>query len=212
MGMRTRLADVYARIPVLKCKGLCQDTCGPILATRYEVGLMERRGNRRFGWQLRTGHCTFLDDTGLCACYKNRPLICRVWGTLASSACPFGCEPDQWLTQSQFEDLLAQMHEIAGAEVAPQPFVDGHPASAEEREVAQRVTDSLIARGLRLPDLWDASEPYVICPACVWRGQHGVGLSPVLFVGDRCPRCGEGELRLAVPGDKPLFIPVKRGH
>src|SRR4029453_9197256 len=165
MGMRNRLADVYARVPVLKCKGLCQDTCGPILATRPEVGLMERRGNRRFGWQLKTGHCTFLDDAGLCACYKDRPLICRVWGTLASSACPFGCEHEHWLTQSQFQNFLTQMSEIAGPEVEPQPFVDGPLASAEEREVARRASDSLIARGLRLPELWDASEPYVICPA-----------------------------------------------
>ena len=211
MGMRNRLADVYARIPALKCKGLCQDTCGPILATRYEVGLMERRGNRRFGWQLRTGHCTFLDATGLCACYKDRPLVCRVWGTLASSACPFGCEPDQWLTQSQFENLLAQMNEIAGPEVEPQPFVDGHLASAEECEAARQAADSLIARGLRLPEHWDSSEPYVICPACQWRGQHDIGLSPRLFLGDKCPRCDEGELRAAQPGDKPLFVPVKRG-
>jgi hypothetical protein len=210
MGIRNRLADVYARIPVLRCKGLCQDTCGPVLATRHEVGLMERRGNQRFGWQLRTGHCTFLDDTGLCSCYRDRPLICRVWGTLASSACPFGCEPDQWLMPSQFEYLLAQVSEIGGDEVTPQPFVDGRPASSAERDVAQRATDSLIERGLRLPDLWDASEPYVICPACEWRGQHAVGLSPVLFVGDGCPRCGEGTLRLALPGDKPLFIPLKR--
>jgi Fe-S-cluster containining protein len=210
MGVRNRLADLYARIPVLKCKGLCQDTCGPIRATRDEVSLMERRGNRPFGWQLKTGHCTFLDDTGRCACYKDRPLVCRAWGALASSACPFGCEPDQWLTQSQFENLLVQINEIAGPEVEPQPFVDGHLASAEERKVARRTSDSLIARGLRLPDLWDGSEPYVICPACEWRGQSDVGVSPMLFVGDRCHRCGESELRLALPGDKPLFIPHKR--
>jgi len=211
MGMRNRIFDLYARVPVLKCKGLCQDTCGPILATRNEVSLMERRGNRRFGWQLKTGHCTFLDDTGRCACYKDRPLVCRAWGTLASSACPFGCEPDQWLTQSQFENLLAQMNEIAGPEVTPQPFVGGHLASDEERDLARRAADSLFARGLRLPDLWDASEPYVICPVCEWRGQHDVGLSPRLFVGDTCPRCGNSELRLARPGDKSLFIPVNRG-
>jgi hypothetical protein len=112
---------------------------------------------------------------------------------------------------SQFEYLLAQVSEIGGDEVTPQPFVDGRPASTEEREVAQRATDSLIERGLRLPDLWDPSEPYVICPACEWRGQHDVGLSPVLFVGDRCPRCGDSELRLALAEDKPLFVPVNRG-
>jgi hypothetical protein len=61
-----------------------------------------------------------------------------------------------------------------------------------------------------LPDRWNASEPYVICPACQWRGQSEAGFSPHVFVGDRCPQCKEGELRIAQPGDKPLFVPVRR--
>src|SRR6188472_1141115 len=106
MGVRNRLDDVYRRVPPLRCRGLCQDACGPVPATRDELKLMERAG-RAYGWQLRTGHCTFLDEaTGRCACYRDRPLICRAWGSVEGSACPFGCEPDHWLTREQLDDLL----------------------------------------------------------------------------------------------------------
>ena len=212
MGVKGRLADLYARIPLLKCRGLCQDTCGPIPATRHEIRFMERRSGRPYGWQLKTAHCTFLDDqTGRCTCYQDRPLVCRVWGTLEKSACPFGCEPDRWLAQQQFEQLLEQVIEIAGPLLAPQPVVGARLASAEECEAAAHAADALIARGLRLPDLWNASEPYVICPACQWRGQSEAGVSPDIFVGDRCPQCEKGKLRLAGPGDRQLFVAVRRG-
>jgi hypothetical protein len=211
MGVRDRLHDVYARVPVLRCRGLCQDTCGPIPATHHEVRFMERRSHRRYGWQLKSGHCTFLDEsTGRCTCYQERPLVCRAWGTLASSACPFGCEPDRWLTQEAFQGLVARVNDIAGPSIAPQPFSGDHLATSDEVQAASCAADALIARGLRLPDRWDTSQPYVICPACQWRGQHDEGFSADTFVGDRCPQCSADELRLARKGDRPLFVPLSR--
>ena len=211
MGVRDRLGDLYARVPVLKCKGLCQDTCGPIPATRDEIQLMERRSGRRYGWQLKTAHCTFLDeDTGRCTCYRDRPLVCRAWGTVASSACPFGCEPDHWLSQDQFDRLLTLVSERSGPQLSPQPFLGQRPATAEECDAAARAADALIARGLRLPDRWDPTKPYVVCPSCQWRGQSDEGFSAEAFVGDRCPQCDQGTLRFAQPGDRPLFVP--RSH
>ena len=126
MGIRNRLDLVYARVPVLRCKGLCQDTCGPIPAAREEVRLMERAAGRAHGWQLATGHCTLLDEgTGRCACYRDRPLVCRAWGTVESSACPFGCEPDRWLTQQEFDDLQARIADVAGPTVHPAAVCGG---------------------------------------------------------------------------------------
>jgi hypothetical protein len=211
VGIRNRLDDVYGRVPVLKCKGLCQDTCGPIPAARDEVRLMERAAGRAHGWQLRTGHCTFLDEaTGRCACYRDRPLVCRAWGTVESSVCPFGCEPDRWLTQQQFDDLLERVADVAGPQVRPRPFVGGRPATDKEYRRSTEEADALLGRGFRLPDRWDASQPYVICPTCQWRAQSEESHASDRFVGSACPHCGAGVLRLAESGDRPLFVPKSR--
>ena len=211
MGVRQRLEDVYSRVPLLRCKGLCQDACGPVPATRDEIKLMERSGARAYGWQLHTGHCTFLDEhTGRCACYRDRPFVCRAWGTVETSMCPFGCEPDHWLTAQQLEDLLARVSDVAGPYSSPLPFTGDRPATDEERRIAAQAADALISRGLRLPDNWDPFQPYVICSLCQWRGQSGENVRPDHFVGETCPHCREGVLRLAQPGDRLLFVPRSR--
>jgi len=211
MGVRDRLKTVYDRVPLLKCRGMCQDACGPVPATADEIRLMERASGRGYGWRLGTGHCTFLDEaSGRCTCYRDRPLVCRAWGTIDSSACPFGCEPSQWLTQQQFDDLLRRVSDVAGPLRSPRPFLGDRPATDEEYRIETQAADALIARGLRLPDHWDASRPYVICPACQWRGQSREGMDPATFAGEACPNCREGVLRMARDGDKALFVPRAR--
>ena len=172
---------------------------------------MERAAGRAFGWQLGSGHCTLLDEaTGRCTCYRDRPLVCRAWGTVESSVCPFGCEPDRWLTQQQFDELLARVADVAGPHVHPRPFVDGRPATREEVQRSTEQADLIRERGFRLPDRWDAAEPYVICPACQWRGQSEESNGSSRFVGSACPHCAVGTLRLAEAGDRPLFVPRSR--
>jgi hypothetical protein len=211
VGIRNRLELVYARVPVLRCKGLCQDTCGPIPAAREEVRLMERAAGRAHGWQLATGQCTLLDEgTGRCACYRDRPLVCRAWGTVESSACPFGCEPDRWLTQQQFNDLQARVADVAGPPLHPRPFAGARAATTEEYRRSTEAASAVLERGFRLPDRWDAAQSYVICPACRWRGQSDAPDASARFLGHTCPHCGAGVLRLAESGDRPLFVPKPR--
>jgi hypothetical protein len=172
---------------------------------------MERTAGRAHGWQLATGHCTLLDEaTGRCACYRDRPLVCRAWGTVETSVCPFGCEPDRWLTPQEFDDLLARVADVAGPQVHPRPFVGARPATDEEYRRSTEAADAMLGRGFRLPDHWDASQPYVICPACKWRGQADEPDASQRFAGSVCPHCGAGMLRLAGAGDRPLFVPKSR--
>jgi hypothetical protein len=129
---------------------------------------------------------------------------------VSNSTCPFGCEPDQWLTPEQLDDLLARVSEIAGPYASPRPFTGDQPATDDEYRRATQAADALIARGLRLPDNWDASRSYVICPVCEWRGQSREDVDPARFAGEACPHCPTGVLRLAKPGDRPLFVPKVR--
>jgi Fe-S-cluster containining protein len=107
------LADVYARIPAVECKGLCQESCGPIAMSRDE----DRR-LRQLGVALppmadavaaiERGEdywCPALRD-GRCNVYEARPTICRLWGATASMPCPHGCTPGDALSQQDSFDLL----------------------------------------------------------------------------------------------------------
>ena len=93
------LEAIYARIPDVQCKGLCQDACGPITGGHRELVRMRRAGVtllpvlaqvQRLGSEGYT--CPALVD-GQCSTYGVRPAICRVWGAAEDLPCPFGCRP-----------------------------------------------------------------------------------------------------------------------
>lgn len=119
------LADVYARIPEVRCKGLCEDSCGPIAMSNEEdarlrglgvtippmtdaVAAVERGEDY---W------CPALTD-GRCTVYDARPTICRLWGATTSMPCPHGCTPDDALSQEQSYELLG-LAATAGGGMAP---------------------------------------------------------------------------------------------
>jgi len=110
--------DLYAELPALDCKGLCAKSCGAIKvpvkewdALREAVGHIPARGIRHNGIISaefitdRKGRCPKL-RSGRCTIYEHRPLPCRLWGMSERWRCPFGCEPERWLKDSEVDDLL----------------------------------------------------------------------------------------------------------
>jgi hypothetical protein len=104
---------VYARIPEVPCRGLCQDSCGPIAMSREEDRRIRRAGAAippmvdALG-ALERGeeyYCPALRD-GRCSVHEVRPTICRLWGATQSMPCPHGCTPPDALTQAQSFELL----------------------------------------------------------------------------------------------------------
>jgi uncharacterized protein len=80
-----RIDSIYAKLPKLDCKGLCQECCGPINMSRLEW----HRIVRRLGFdpeptqdQINDLRCPMLTTQGKCSVYGIRPLICRLWGIL----------------------------------------------------------------------------------------------------------------------------------
>lgn len=142
---RTRepsLADVYARIPEVRCKGLCEESCGPIaMSAEEDRRLQERgvtvpsmlegvaaidRGEEYWCPALRNGRCTVYDD---------RPAICRLWGATTSLPCPHGCTPDHALSQQESFELLAAAGR-AGGGVAPRFLTaEGQDSAGAHREL-----------------------------------------------------------------------------
>ena len=93
-------AELYAGLPDISCLRLCHPACGPIVVPAEE---WDRGGTPR-GESL---PCPHLDEgAGLCRAHELRPLICRLWGVVESMRCPWGCEPERWLSAAEAAELL----------------------------------------------------------------------------------------------------------
>jgi Putative zinc- or iron-chelating domain len=115
------LADIYARIPEVSCKGLCKESCGPIAMSKYEDRRLQELGvtipSMVDGVRaIESGedyYCPAL-QAGRCSVYEDRPTICRLWGATASMPCPHGCTPSNALSQEESFDLLRLAGEAGG--------------------------------------------------------------------------------------------------
>lgn len=119
--------DLYDRIPAVACKGHCgrerhNSCCGPIGCTLVEAELLEGYLGITSEWivdlkgavmmdfdKMPFGRiCPHLGLDGRCKSYPVRPLICRLWGTVPRMKCPWGCQPERWLTDVEAGALLAE--------------------------------------------------------------------------------------------------------
>lgn len=124
------LEELWGTIPQVSCKGLCQDSCGPIAMSNVEEARIRERGFEIPSMAealaaLDRGedyYCPALVD-GRCGVYEDRPTICRLWGATESMPCPHGCTPDTALTQEQSHALLRLSAEAGGG------MAGGFPAS-----------------------------------------------------------------------------------
>lgn len=131
------LADVYARIPVMDCKGLCQESCGPIAMSREEDDRLRARGIDIPSMvdtvaAIDAGAeywCPALKD-GRCTVHDVRPTICRLWGATQSLPCPHGCTPADALTQEESYELL-RLAGIAGGGMGPRFFQHDEPPAGD---------------------------------------------------------------------------------
>ena len=124
------LDAVYAELPTIACKGLCQESCGPIVQARslttQELLRMQDAGGERRGKQRRRPlTCPYLtaeDETGRCSIYEERPAVCRLWGIVDSPLmrCPHGCDVTEVLSGRAGAMVMAFIITIGGA-LTPEP-------------------------------------------------------------------------------------------
>src|SRR5258708_6196795 len=101
-----RIKGIYNEIPAIKCKGLCVEACGPIGMTKVEWDILVDKTGKRPAVDNH-GNCIYLKD-GKCSVYENRPLICRLFGTVEDMKCGFDCEV-KFLTREKAHELLSKM-------------------------------------------------------------------------------------------------------
>jgi Fe-S-cluster containining protein len=121
------LEAIYAKIPALACQRKCQECCGPISMTVLEyVRIFDKPPAPRIFFQGYptivnpvTGDCLKLGRDGSCLVYPRRPAICRLFGVVRAMACPFGCEPERWLSDNEANAILTAVEELSRAQAGP---------------------------------------------------------------------------------------------
>lgn len=102
------LTELYASLPTIPCKRLCQHSCGPVIPDACLPV-------ERLKFAVLPIIKTVADDLtcgailgGSCSIHRERPLICRLYGCVEALRCPHGCEPTFWLTDADVDDILRE--------------------------------------------------------------------------------------------------------
>lgn len=93
--------EVYKHLPNINCKGLCYQACSYIGAMPIEHQRMYLSSGKPLLFHSETGRCGYLTSENRCEVYEDRPLMCRAFGTTPVLKCPFGCEPDRWMSDEE---------------------------------------------------------------------------------------------------------------
>ncbi len=139
-----KLQALYAQVPEVGCKGLCEASCGSVTVTAQE----QQRIRVRHGVNLPrhgafiaddpAGRCPALVDQR-CSIYEDRPFICRLWGAEETMPCEHGCRPAGGLLPHREGMRIAQAVLRLG----------GHDPHAEARASAR--ASNQIREALRQP-------------------------------------------------------------
>ncbi len=114
------LEALYALVPPMQCLGLCQAACGPISMGDGEYARLQGPGMPPIAISDVSGlpgnlTCPALTILGQCAVYPLRPMICRIWGAIASMACPHHCIPEGGFLPELDGLILIQRSMMVGA-------------------------------------------------------------------------------------------------
>jgi len=109
MGKAMRILKVLRRkIPSFKCLPGCTECCGSTVFSGQEWARV--RDKRR----ATTLTCPYICEKG-CAIYEDRPILCRLFGTVENMKCPFRYGPKKLLTAKEeneinhaYKDVLAE--------------------------------------------------------------------------------------------------------
>jgi len=104
MNIQQRHETLYNQIPSFKCKEGCTSCCGPIPFTKWE---WDKVNNKR---KVKGIDCPYAKSG--CEIYEQRPLICRLYGTVKGMQCPYGCRPIVLLSEEQEQEIMKEYFEL----------------------------------------------------------------------------------------------------
>jgi len=108
--VRNLIRQIRARIPTFECRPGCTDCCGVVPWSPWEAArLGDRAALAAAGLEALAERaperCPFA-QSGRCAVYEERPVMCRLFGVVEDLRCPHGCGPQTLLTRAQARAIL----------------------------------------------------------------------------------------------------------
>lgn len=97
---------LYERIPRFECQPGCTDCCGPVPFSKWEWDQVEDK-------RTATGVSCPYSQNGKCDIYAQRPLMCRLYGTVKGELeCPHGCRPEKFLSPEEAREIVGSYIQI----------------------------------------------------------------------------------------------------
>ena len=108
-----KLNNIYKKLPRVKCKGLCTESCGPINFFEIErINIERTHGAKGIPQAKRDLSCNQLTNSGRCKIYNERPLICRLFGVAKGLKCQHGCVPDKYLPDRKAQKFMEAIEDL----------------------------------------------------------------------------------------------------
>ena len=105
MGKQKRIIKkIRKMIPDFDCLPGCSGCCGPISMSEWEAKQIDYIEIDLEGDNI---GCPYLKDNR-CSIYNDRPIICRLFGTIQILTCPHGCAPEKMLTALEEINLIKE--------------------------------------------------------------------------------------------------------
>jgi len=108
---RAKVETIWNRIPNVKCKGLCGQSCGPIMMSDVEEAIIRDKLGFLPDFLPLSLTCPMY-ELGGCSIYKIRPAICRLYGCVSQMCCPHGCQPDWPFLNSEGKAILHELENL----------------------------------------------------------------------------------------------------
>lgn len=105
MNISKTIKYLRKQIPSFRCKEGCFDCCGPVPFAKWE---WEKVKDKREATSLT---CPYASEIG-CEIYEQRPIVCRIYGTVNKLRCPYGCGPDKLLSEKKENEIMNKYHRV----------------------------------------------------------------------------------------------------
>lgn len=99
MSVAKTIKYLRKQIPAFECKHGCNDCCGPVPFSRWE---WEQLKDKKTAKGLM---CPYATESG-CEIYEQRPIPCRLFGTVEGMRCPHGRGPKKMLGKKKELEII----------------------------------------------------------------------------------------------------------
>lgn len=96
---KTPIQKLYDKIPSFQCKEGCYECCD------NQIQFAPEEEERAGGFCYTERLCPHVKD-GRCSVHENRAFICRIYGSSVLMPCPYGCGPENPLSEEETRALL----------------------------------------------------------------------------------------------------------